>query len=160
MEKDTRPERDACAALVALAEREARPGVSPRRFLRRLGTLGAGVRPGLPGILDLARAGSDTLPGHGFRPELEDGSGAQVRHFCGIAACCALFGRAPTRWVSVHLRRDAPESPDGRLTDLAVELARLLAAGELEVSAAPDWIGRTLCASPPGPGRGTGSAPA
>ena len=141
---------DACGALVAMAEREATAGVTPRRFLRRLGTLGAGIRPGPFGLLDLFLAGRNTLPGRGFRHELDDGTDGQVRHFCGIAACCTILGRTPTRWISVHVRRDAPDSPDGRLTDLAVELARLLDDGELAVADAPGWIGRTLCGRPPG----------
>ena len=139
---------DGCAALVELAAREARAGASPRRLVRRLGDAGAGVRPGLGGLLDLALAGSNRLPGHGFRPELDDGTGGQVRHFCGIAACCDRFGPRLTWWVSVHLRRDPPDTPDGRVTDLAIEFVGLLRRGELAVADAPAWLRRTLCASP------------
>ena len=138
---------DGCAALVELAAREARRGASPRRFVRRLGEAGAGVRPGLAGLVDLALAGSNPLPGHGFRPELDDGTGGQVRHFCGIATCCDRFGPRLTWWVSVHLRRDPPDTPDGRLTDRAIELVGLLRRGELAVADVPDWLRRTLCAS-------------
>ena len=136
---------DACRALAALAEREAHARPAPRELVRRLGLLGAGVRPGPLGLVDLARAGQDGLPGRGFRAELDDGTDGQVRHFCGIAACCVRFGGAPTRWVSIHLRRDPPETPDGRLTDLAIEFVRLLASGRLDVADAGRWLRRTLC---------------
>ena len=141
--------RDACAGLVALAAREAVPGIAPRRFVDRLGHAGAGVRPNLLGVIDLALAGENRLPGHGFRPELDDGTDGQVRHFCGIAASCRRFGPRITRWVSIHLRHDPPDAPDGRLTDLAIAFVGLLLGGELEVADAPTWLRRTLCAPPP-----------
>ena len=143
------PGPDACRALAALAAREAAPGVSPGRFVDRLGLGGAGVRPGPLGLLDLARAGTNRLPGGGFRSALEDGTGGQARHFCGIAAACRRFGPRLTWLISVHLRRDAPDSPDGIVTDLAIEFVGLLRRGELEVGAASDWILRTLCESAP-----------
>ena len=141
-----RPGSDACAALAELAAREALARPSPRELVRRLAQEGAGVRPGLPGLLDLATAGRDGLPGRGFRAELDDGTDGQVRHFCGIAASCDRFGGRPTRWVSIHVRRDPPDEPDGRLTDLAIEFVALLYRGELDVADAPDWLRRTLCA--------------
>lgn len=154
------PERDGCSALVALAAGEAVPGLAPRRFVRRLGHAGAGVRPGMLGLLDLARGGRNTLPGHGFRHELADGTGGQVRHFCGLAAACDRFGPKLTWWLSVHLRRDAPDTPDGRLTDLAIEFVGLLYRGDLDVGQADEWLRRTLCdpgpALDPEPGPGTG----
>ena len=137
---------DACAALAELAAREALARPSPRGLVRRLAREGAGVRPGLHGILDLLTAGRDGLPGRGFRAELDDGTDGQVRHFCGIAASCDRFGGRPTRWVSIHVRRDAADAPDGRLTDLAIEFVALLYRGELDVGDASDWLRRTLCA--------------
>jgi len=141
-----------CAALVALAALAAReaasePGV--RRFLGRLGSAGAGIRPGAVGLLDLARAGRNTLPGRGFRDELCDGTDGQVRHFCGIVVACGRFGKRLTRLISIHLRRDPADSPDGRLTDLAIEFVRLLQDRSLDVADAPDWLGRKLCAPEP-----------
>mgnify|MGYP006924544834 CR=1 FL=1 len=114
---------DACAELVRLARREAVPGMEPRAYLRRLGHAGAGIRPGLPGLYDLARAGDNRLPGGGFRPPLDDGTRGQARHLLGIAACVERFGARPTWWVSVHIRRDRPTSPDGRLTDIGIAFA-------------------------------------
>jgi len=137
--------KDGCTALVALAARAAVPGIAPDRFIDRLGHDGAGVRPGLPGILDLARAGANHLPGHGFREELDDGTGGQVRHFCGIATSCRRFGSRLTWSASVYLRRDAPDTPDGRLTDLAIEFVERLRRGDLDVRDASDWLQRTLC---------------
>ena len=137
--------RNACAALVALAAREGVPGIVPRRFIERLGHAGAGIRPGVRGLVDLALAGENRLPGHGFRAELDDGTAGQARHFCGIAASCARFGPRLTWWVSVHLRRDAPDTPDGRLTDLAIAFVESLLGGELGVGAAPEWLRRELC---------------
>ena len=146
--------RDGCAALVELAAREALARPTPRAFVRRLGRLGAGVRPGALGLLDLARAGSDGVPGRGFLPELDDGTPGQARHFCGVAECCYRFGAAPTRWVSIHLRRDPPDEPDGRLTDLAIEFVGLLRRGDLDVAEASVWLRRTLCAPAEGGGAG------
>ena len=146
-----------CLALVALAEREALAGRTPRELIRRLALTGAGVRPGLAGIVDLARAGRDGLPGRGFRPELCDATDGQARHFCGVADCCARFGAKPTRWVSIHLRRDPPDEPDGRLTDLAIEFATLLRRGELAVADAPAWLRRALCAPVADDGRASPS---
>ena len=141
-----RSTRDACAALAELAAREALARPSPRELVRRLARAGAGVRAGLPGILDLVKAGRDGLPGRGFRAELDDGTDGQVRHFCGVAASCDRFGARSTRWASIHVRRDAADTPDGRLTDLAIEFVALLYRGELDVADASDWLRRTLCA--------------
>ena len=149
---------NACLALAALAEREARARPAPRELVRRLGLVGAGVRPGPLGLLDLARAGRDGLPGGGFRAELDDGTDGQVRHFCGIAACCVRFGGGATRWVSIHLRRDPPEEPDGRLTDLAIEFVRLLVRGRLDVADSGRWLRETLC-DPSGLGDDPAGAP-
>ena len=139
------PGRNACLALAAFAGTQARDRPAPGELVRRLGLAGAGVRRGPLGLLDLARAGRNGLPGRGFRAELDDGTDGQVRHFCGIAACCDRFGAKATRWVSIHLRRDPPEEPDGRLTDLAIEFVGLLRRGELAVDGAEDWLRRTLC---------------
>ena len=150
---------NACAALAELAAREALACRGPRDLVRRLGRTGAGIRPGALGVVDLARAGRDGLPGRGFRPELDDGTDGQVRHFCGIAAACDRFGPIATRWVSIHLRRDPPDAPDGRLTDLAIEFVALLHGGRLDVADAAGWLLRTLC-EPDAESGGSGPAAA
>jgi|GEM_PF-832804 len=142
---------DACAELVRLARREAVPGMEPRAYLRRLGHAGAGIRPGLLGLYDLARAGDNRLPGGGFRPPLDDGTRGQARHLLGIAACVERFGARPTWWVSVHIRRDRPTSPDGRLTDIGIAFASRLLGGELAIADAPAWLEASLCAEPAPP---------
>ncbi|MBT2501033.1 hypothetical protein [Curtobacterium sp. ISL-83] len=137
---------DACAELARLAADVAEQAQSPRDFLVRLGRAGAGIRRGPLGILDLARGGRNTVRGTGFRSEYDDGTLGQVRHFAGTAAGAARFGPALTLWLSVHVTRDDPESPDGRLSALAVSFARDVRAGVISPGSAPDWITTNVCA--------------
>jgi hypothetical protein len=118
----------------------------PRQFLERLALEVAGIRPGWPGTLDLALGGRDVIRGRGWRPEYSDGSRGQARHFVGLAAATVRFGPGPTRWVSVRIRRDPADSPDGRLTDAAIEFAVGILHGDLSVADAADWIRGRLCA--------------
>lgn len=121
------------------------PG-SPRLLLLRLGAAVAGIRTGPLGLLDLARGGRNPFPGSGMTTRFDDDSDGQARHFAGIATASARVSPAVTRWLSVHIGRDDPESPDGRLTDLAVAFARALLHGELATSDAAAWVEERLCA--------------
>ncbi len=139
---------DACHALIALADAlvRASPVPSPRRFLCLLGTRAAGIRTGPLALIDLRNGGDDPLPGHGFRREFDDATRGQVRHFVGTARAVTVFGGRLTRWLSIHVRDDAPDSADGRLGDAAIRFAMLLLDGQLAVEDAPRWLCTTLCA--------------
>lgn len=139
---------DACHELVALIERLGAQAPGPRALLVRLGAEAAGIRPGPRALIDLARGGRNRIPGGGVRPRLDDDSGGQVRHFAGIASAAARIGATPTRWLSVVVGRDAPSSPDGRLTDLAVSFARQLTRGTLPMTDAAGWVRDNVCGSP------------
>ena len=62
-----------------------------------------------------------------------------------VEALVALLGAARTEWLSVHVRRDAPDSPDGRLTGLAIEFAGQLLDGTVATSDAGGWIRQHVC---------------
>jgi hypothetical protein len=143
----TRPGSDACRAMAEVAAEIAttEPEIEPRALLRLLGERVAGIDPGIGGILDLARGGSNELWGGGFRSEFDDGTDGQARHFAGTAASAALFGPRATELVA-HRVLDAPETADGRLSSKAVEFARLLLDGELQVGEAAGWIRAEICA--------------
>ena len=136
---------NACAKLARLVELIAAETTDPRRLLVSLGTAAAGIRPGPLALFDLARGGRNHFPGRGMASEFDDDSDGQVRHFAGIATSSARVGPTLTRWLSIIVGRDTPSSPDGMLSDLAVEFARKLLRGELETSDAADWIRHRLC---------------
>ncbi|MFF1574582.1 hypothetical protein ACFVWR_17715 [Leifsonia sp. NPDC058292] len=136
---------DACSELADASARIAASSESTRRFLIDLGAEVGGVRRGLFWPLDAATGGSNRLRGRGFRRHVDDGTDGQARHFAGIAAVAARVGAGPTRWLSIHVGRDAPDTADGRLTDHAIDFVRLLRSGELAPTDAPDWIRRALC---------------
>jgi hypothetical protein len=136
---------DACSELADASARIAATARSPRRFFVELGEEVGGVRSGLFWPLDAASGGSNRLRGRGFRRHVDDGTDGQARHFAGIAAVAARVGPGLTRWLSVHVGRDAPESADGRLTDHAVEFVRLIRSDELALSDAAEWIRTNLC---------------
>lgn len=138
-------EPDACEALADLADRLALADPRPRPFLVALAREGGGIRTGVLGVWDLARGGENTLLGFGFRRPLADGTGAQVRHFVGVARAVTLVGSHVSRWVSERLRGDPRETPDGQLTELAQRFARQLLDGDLHATEAGDWIRRRLC---------------
>lgn len=137
----------ACQKLADLATSIAtqNPTLTPKEFILTLGEQAAGIRRGPWGFLDLLRGGRNALPGGGFRPEFDDGSGGQVRHFGGIAVSCIWFGPKMTVWLSETVRRDAANSPDGRLTLAAVEFCHRLLEGELPIAAAGEWLRDHLC---------------
>ena len=133
-----------CQELAGLADRLRE--LPPKEFLERLALEVAGVRPGWRGTFDLAVGGRDVIAGRGWRAEYSDGSRGQARHFAGVVAATVRFGPRRTRWVSVRIRRDAVNSPDGRLTDAAIEFSVGILHGDLPVADAADWIRGRLCA--------------
>ena len=135
---------DACNALADAIDRLAERGYPSRRFLKELGRA-AGVRRGPFWVLDAASGGRNRLRGRGFRRAVDDRTDGQARHFAGTVAVAARFGGPCTRWLVTHVLRDAPESPDGRLSEEAVEFVRLIQSGELAQSDAAAWVRERLC---------------
>ena len=121
------------------------PGWTGHDFLVELGVRVSGIGRGRMAVIGLMLGGRNRLKGGGFRRELRDHSAGQTRHFVGIARAVTVFGADRTRWVSVHVRRDAPDSPDGRLTDLAIEFAVGVLDGSLSPDRAGDWIRENVC---------------
>ena len=128
-----------CAELLAFA-----PGLTPREFLRTLGALVAGIDLGVIGFKQLARGGANGLVGAGFRPEYDDGTAGQARHFAGTAAAAALVGEKPAELLAHHLV-DPADSIDGRLSTAALEFAHLLIDGDLPLDRAGAWIESHVC---------------
>jgi hypothetical protein len=135
---------DACTALVESIERLAERGYSNRRFLRELGRA-AGVRRGPLWLFDAASGGRNRIRGRGFHPAVDDDTDGQVRHFAGTVAVAARVGGTITRWLTVHVLRDSPDSADGRLSDEAIEFARLVRSGEVGQADAAAWVRGRLC---------------
>ena len=123
----------------------ADPEIKPRDFLQALGQVVAGIGPGVEGVFDLARGGSNEVEGRGFKPEFDDDSRGQARHFAGTAASAAMFGPRLTEIVA-HRLVDPPDTADGRLSAAAVEFSRLLIDEELPLSDASQWILAEICA--------------
>lgn len=138
---------DACAALAESIDNLAARGYSDRRFLTELGRA-AGVRRGPLWLTDAASGGSDRVRGRGFHPDLDDDTDGQVRHFAGTVAVAARIGGRLTRWLTVVVLRDAPDSPDGRLSEEAIEFVRIVRSGQLAQADAADWVRRRLCHAP------------
>lgn len=138
----------ACEQLAAACDRLAArtPPLSPGRFLRDLGHEVAGVRRGLFWFLDAGRGGSNRIRGRGFRRHVDDGTEGQARHFAGIVSVAARVGPGPARWLSIHVGRDAPDTADGRLTDLALDFVRSVRSGELPLGDTGGWVRARLCA--------------
>ncbi|MBN9389718.1 MAG: hypothetical protein J0I20_16950 [Chloroflexi bacterium] len=138
---------NACQQLADLAEKIAgeSPSLSPKEFILTLGKQAAGIRHAFWGLFDLLKGGSNLIPGGGFKPEYDDGSGGQARHFVGIAVSNLRFGPKLTTWLSETVRRDPAHSPDGRLTLAAVDFSQKLLKGELAITAAGQWLRNQLC---------------
>jgi len=134
-----------CRRLAGLAAALAEGDPEPTRFLRALGRRAAGIRPPPRAFADLARGGSDRIPGKGFLARFDDGSAGQARHFAGIAVARSFGSAANVRRISIDLRRDPANSPDGRLTDEAIEFANAVLGDELPVEEAPEWMLDRLC---------------
>ncbi|HKH41452.1 MAG TPA: hypothetical protein VKA41_06310 [Solirubrobacterales bacterium] len=135
----------ACQRLAGLAANLAARDRTAEAFLTDLGQQGAGIRPGRFALIDLARDGRNMIQGRGFKPEFDDGTRGQVRHFAGAARASMFGGTALTRWISEQLRDDPADSPDGRLADEGIAFAQALLAGRLEPNAASGWIRERLC---------------
>ncbi len=139
---------DACQRLVALVAQLAARELSPRRLLLALGREAAGIREGPVGLIDLALGGRDVIIGRGMKSMFDDASRGQVRHFAGVATSTALLGPGLTRRLSV-VRGDSAASPDGRLSEAAIDFAVELLSRRLAVASAADWLRTTLCKDPP-----------
>lgn len=142
---------DACAELVDAATRLAATAPTSRRFLIDLGAAVGGVRRGPLWALDAASGGRNHLSGRGFHRHLDDGTSGQARHFAGIVAVAVRIGPRLTRWLAIHIGRDAADSADGRLTDLALDFVRGIRGGELAISDSGTWIRANLCAAASAP---------
>jgi hypothetical protein len=138
---------DACAELARTADTIAakHPDWPGQELLVELGLCVAGIRRGRLSAIGLLIGGRPRLRGGGFRPELRDRTAGQTRHFAGVARAVTVLGADRTRWLSVHVRRDAPDSPDGRLSTLAIEFASQLLDGSLATRDAGDWIRENVC---------------
>ena len=139
---------DGCRALAKVAEQivAADLDITPGDFLRALGRLVAGIEPGVEGLLNLARGGSNEISGRGFKPEFDDGSAGQARHFAGTAVSVALLGTRATELIA-HTIVDPADTPDGRLSSAAIEFANLIVNEEMPVAGASAWIIDELCAA-------------
>lgn len=135
----------ACAELARTADAIAAEQSGAPVFLVELGQRVAGIPRGRLALLGLLLGGRSRFKGGGFRPELRDHSAGQARHFAGIARSVTVLGVDRTRWVSLNLRRDAPDAPDGRLTELAIEFATGLLDGSLATAEAGNWIRGHVC---------------
>ena len=135
----------ACQRLAILTANLAARDRTAEQFLTDLGQQGAGIRPGRFALIDLARDGTNIIVGRGFKPQYDDGTRGQVRHFVGVARASMFGGTVVTRWISENLRQDPAGSPDGKLADEGIDFAQSLLAGRLELSEASDWIRTRLC---------------
>jgi hypothetical protein len=138
----------ACERLAGLADYLADTDDSVNDFLLDLGQQAGGISKGRRALADLARGGRNRIRGKGFKQRFDDGSIGQVRHFVGYARASMFGGTNVTRWISEHLRHDAPDSPDGRLGDEGIEFAQDLIAGRLQLSEASGWLRTNLCRAP------------
>lgn len=143
---------NACAELCSLLERLAAPPAgherTPRGYLREVGREAASIRLGPLWAWDALHGGRDRIPGAGFARTFDDCTRGQVRHFGGIVAVTARLGPRLTRWASIQIGRDRPDTPDGRLSDAAIEFARLVTARRLAPDDAAGWVRARLCALP------------
>ena len=139
----------ACRQVAGLAARLAEQDPPPLVFLRDLGRQVAGIRPPPRAYGDLARGGRNRIPGKGCLAKFDDGTIGQARHFAGIAAATTFGGGISTRWISIFVRDDPADSPDGRLTDEGILFAREVLTGELELAEAPEWLLEHLCRRQP-----------
>jgi hypothetical protein len=138
----------ACERLAGLAGYLAETDDSVNEFLLDLGRRAGGISEGRRALDDLARGGRNRIPGKGFKGRFDDGSIGQVRHFVGYVRASMYGGADVTRWISEHLRHDAPNSADGRLGDAGIEFEQDLITGRLQPSQGSAWLRRHLCRPP------------
>jgi hypothetical protein len=139
----------ACRELAGLAARLAATEDDAVQFLRDLGRRAAGIRQGPRAYGDLARGGRNLITGKGFLARFDDGTIGQVRHFAGIAVATSYGGAATTRLISIFVRDDPEDSPDGRLTDEGIAFATGVLTGELPLELTPRWLLDHLCRREP-----------
>lgn len=140
----------ACREVAGVAAKIAEQEPSTLEFLRSFGRQVAGIRPPPRAYGDLARGGRNRVPGKGFLARFDDGTAGQARHFAGIAAATSFGGGNSTRVISIFVRDDPEDSPDGRLTDEGIAFASQVQAGDLELDEAPQWLLDHLCRRRPG----------
>lgn len=121
------------------------PELTPIEFLRAFGRQVAGIRPSPRAYGDLARGGSNQVPGKGFLARYDDGTIGQARHFAGITVAATFGGGQATRLISIFARRDPLESADGQLTEEGIAFADYVLRGALELDETPGWILDNLC---------------
>ncbi|MDP9189278.1 MAG: hypothetical protein M3O25_08515 [Actinomycetota bacterium] len=121
------------------------PELTPTEFLRAFGRQVAGIRPPPRAFGDLARGGSNQVPGKGFLARFDDGTIGQARHFAGVTAAASFGGAQATRLISIFARRDPLSSPDGQLTEEGIAFAQAVQARELELDETPEWLLDHLC---------------
>jgi len=121
------------------------PELSPVEFLRAFGRQVAGIRNPPRAYGDLARGGTNEVPGKGFLSRIDDGTIGQGRHFAGIVAASTFGGGQATRLISIFARRDPLTSPDGQLTEDGIAFAEGVIGGDLALDETPQWILDNLC---------------
>lgn len=134
-----------CEKLAATADAIAAEVDTPEQLIRRLGLEAAGIHGGARALVDLARGGSNRIPGAGFKNPYNDRTAGQARHFSGIAFAASYGGGQATRLISIFARRDPPGSADGRLTERGIEFTKGLLNGEIPREDAGEWILENLC---------------
>jgi hypothetical protein len=135
----------ACRRLAGLAAKLAESEPTPVVFLRDLGKRAAGIRQGPRAYGDLARGGRNVIVGRGFLRRFDDGTQGQVRHFAGIAIATSLGGGSYTRRISIFVRDDPLDSPDGQLTEEGIAFASEVLSGDLDLEETPEWLLEHLC---------------
>lgn len=138
----------ACERLAELAGYLADTDGDVNDFLLDLGQKAGGIGRGRRALADLARGGRNRIVGKGFKQRYDDGSVGQVRHFVGYVRASMFGGGSVTRWISEHIRDDAPNSADGRLGDQGIAFEQDLVGGRLELSDVSTWIRTRLCRRP------------
>jgi hypothetical protein len=135
----------ACRQVAGIAAKLAESDPPSLVFLREFGQRVAGIRPPPRAYGDLVRGGRNRIPGKGFLARFDDGTIGQARHFAGIAAATTFGGGISTRWISIFVRDDPEDSPDGRLTDEGILFATEILTGGLELAETPRWLLDHLC---------------
>ena len=134
-----------CEKLAATTDAIAAEVDTPETLIRRLGLETAGIHSGARALVDLARGGTNRIPGAGFKNPYNDQTAGQARHFSGIAVAASYGGEEATRLISIFARQDPLDSPDGRLTERGIDFAKGLLNGEIPQEDAGEWILENLC---------------